>query len=213
MVLIESSIDKTVIPGLPQVVFDGSIEVIDTPEAAEEAVKFLLTQKVTGFDTETKPAFKKGIINKPALLQVSSHDRAFLFRLNKIGMPDSVRSFLESPDVIKVGLSVNDDFRSLGRRGKFVPSSFVELQSLAGEMGIEEKGLQRLYALLFGQRISKNQQLSNWECDELSDGQKQYAAIDAWACIGIYEYLNGLRLSGDYEIIRRNAEEGNTEKR
>lgn len=212
MVRIESSIDKTLIPEMPQVTFPGTITVVDTPEAAEEAIRYLSARKIVGFDTETKPSFKRGTFNRTALLQLSSHDRAFLFRLNVIGLTDGMRDFLANPKVKKIGVSVKDDFRSLGHHSQVSPASFVELQELVAEFGIEEKGLQRMYALLFGQRISKSQQLSNWEADELTDKQCQYAAIDAWACIIIYEYLCKLRRSGDYQIIKRNAEESIAEK-
>ncbi len=213
MVIIENSIDKQLIPAMPQVTYPGTVYVVNTIPEALSAIDYLKGYKIVGFDTETKPSFKKGVSHKTALLQLSTHQRAYLFRLNIIGLPDFVRDFLTCPDVLKIGLSVKDDFNSLYSHAHFEPSSFVDLQTLASEMGIEEKGLQRLYALLFGERISKNQQLSNWESDELSDGQCQYAAIDAWACVVIYEYLMKLRLSGEYQIIKRNAEESNSEER
>lgn len=212
MTTIYSSIDKTLIPEMPQVLFDGTVTVVDTLETAEQAVKYLRTQKIIGFDTETKPSFKKGVVNKPALLQLASHDRAFLFRMNIIGLPDFVCSLLSDPTVKKIGLSVKDDFGSLRRRCPVEPAAFVELQDYAAQIGIEEKGLQRMFALLFGKRISKNQQLSNWENETLTEGQCLYAATDAWACIVIYEYLHSLRRSGDYQIIRRNAEESIAEE-
>ena len=120
--------------------------------------------------------------------------------------------FLTDENIIKVGLSVKDDFASLASRRKFKPSGFVELQDLCGSMGIEERGLQKIYCLLFGKRISKNQQLSNWEIENLTESQRQYAAVDAWACLRIYDYLTGLKRSGEYEIVKVNVEEGNTEK-
>lgn len=210
MIAIDSTIDKSVIPQMPQVSYPGIITVVDTVPVAKEAVEYLSLQKIIGFDTETKPSFKRGIVNKTALLQLASPERAFLFRLNVIGMPDFLCGLLADPDVIKVGLSVKDDFSSLRRRCNLAPASFVELQEYVAEIGIEEKGLQRMYALLFGKRISKSQQLSNWEADILSDGQCQYAAIDAWACVEIYNYIKELRLSGDFQIIKRDAEESNT---
>ena len=195
---------------MPQVAYPGVITVVDTIRSARDAVDYLSSLKLVGFDTETKPAFKRGIINRTALLQLASPERAFLFRLNIIGMPDFLCGFLADRNVVKVGLSVKDDFSSLRRHCAFVPESFVELQEYVAEIGIEEKGLQRMYALLFGKRISKSQQLSNWEAETLSDGQCQYAAIDAWACVEIYNYLGELRRSGNFQIIRKDAEESNT---
>lgn len=213
MISIADSIDKTTIPAMPQVTFPGTITVVDTVDAAASAISYLKTRRVVGFDTETRPSFRRGVYNKIALLQLASADRAYLFRLNVIGLPDFVCDFLANSKVRKIGLSVKDDFNSLRGRSAIEPQNFVELQELAGSMGIREKGLQRMYALLFGQRISKGQQLSNWEADELSDGQCMYAAIDAWACIRIYRFLNRLRKSGDYRIVVRNGEESNTEER
>ena len=167
---------------------------------------------MVGFDTETRPSFARGQGHKIALLQLSTDDMAYLFRLNKIGIPDCIADFLATPDIIKVGVSVKDDFASLASRRKFSPAGFVELQDMCGGMGIEEKGLQKMYGLLFGERISKNQQLSNWEIESLTEGQRQYAAVDAWACLRIYRYLLELKQSGEYRIISKHAEESNTEK-
>lgn len=198
---------------MPQVVFPGRLTVIDTMAAAEKAIAVLSRCHLVGLDTETRPSFRKGVVNKTALLQISSSESAYLFRLNIIGMPAFVCDFLANPKIVKVGLSLKDDFSSLKRRASISPASYVELQELAAEFGIREKGLQRMYALLFGRRISKAQQLSNWEADVLTEAQCQYAAIDAWSCIRIYKYLMKLKQNGNYRIIIRNAEESNTEER
>ena len=112
-----------------------------------------------------------------------------------------------------MGISIKDDYHQMASRRKFTPAGFVELQELCGKMGIEEKGLQKLYGLLFNERISKNQQLSNWEIDSLTESQRQYAAIDAWACLRIFDYISELKRTGEYRIIRKDAEECNTEER
>lgn len=197
----------------PRVVFDGIIEEIDTEEKAIKAIETLSKEKVVGFDTETRPSFTRGVAHKIALLQLSTQKYGYLFRLNKIGIPDCVADFLSNPDIIKVGLSVKDDFHSLSSRRKLKPAGFVELQDLCAEMGIEERGLQKMYCLFFGERISKNQQLSNWEIDSLTESQRQYAAIDAWACLRIYYYISELKRNGQYRIIRKDAEECSTEER
>ena len=197
---------------MPQVEFSGSITVVENIDDARAAVAELSGCGIVGFDTETRPSFKKGCVNRPALLQLSTHDRAYLFRINRIGLPDFVLSFLSDSSIVKVGLSIKDDFSSLRRCCNVEPAGFVELQEVAGRFGIEERGLQRMYALLFGMKISKSQQLSNWENDKLTDGQCQYAAIDAWACLVLYEYMEKLRRSGDYQIVRKDAEDSNTEE-
>ena len=212
MIELPNKIDKSDLADKPKVVFDGIIEEIDTEEKAQKAIGMLTKESIVGFDTETRPSFTKGVKHKIALLQISTPTNGYLFRLNKIGIPDCVAGFLSNPDIIKVGISVKDDFHSLSSRRDFTPAGFIDLQDLCGEMGIEEKGLQKLYCLLFHERISKNQQLSNWEIDSLTESQRQYAAIDAWACLRIYDYIRELRQTGQYTIIRKDAEECNTEE-
>lgn len=212
MVEISSKIDKTLINGMPVVVFPGTIDVIDVPEKVDAAVAILRKEKIVGFDTETRPSFKKGVSHKVALLQLSTHTHSFLFRLNRIGIPDTLAQFLADGSVLKIGLSVKDDFHALRARTEVTPAGFVEIQTMCGEMGIEEKGLQKIYALLFSEKISKSQQCSNWENDTLSESQQAYASIDAWACVRIYEYLENLKKNGEYRIIKQNNEESNTEE-
>ena len=213
MIELPNKIDKSELADKPRVVFDGIVEEIDTEEKAEIAIRTLSNETVVGFDTETRPSFTKGIKHKIALLQLCTEKYGYLFRLNKIDIPDCVVEFLSNPNIIKVGISVKDDFHSLASRRKFEPAGFVELQELCGEMGIEEKGLQKLYCLLFHERISKNQQLSNWEIESLTESQRQYAAVDAWACLRIYRYILELKKTSQYTIIRKDAEECNTEER
>ena len=210
MIELPNKIDKSELAEKPRVTFDGIVEEIDTEERAKIVIELLSKEKIVGFDTETRPSFTRGVAHKIALLQLSTNTNAYLFRLNKMGIPDCVAEFLSNPDIIKVGISVKDDFHSLSSRRELKPAGFVELQELCGEMGIEEKGLQKLYCLLFKERISKNQQLSNWEIDSLTESQRQYAAIDAWACLKIYHYISELKQNGEYRIIKKYAEESNT---
>jgi len=213
MIELPNKIEKSELADKPKVAFNGIIEEIDTEEKAQKAIEILSKETVVGFDTETRPSFTKGVKHKIALLQLSTDSYGYLFRLNKIGVPDCVAGFLSDPNIKKVGISIKDDFHSLSSRRDLKPAGFVELQDLCGEMGIEEKGLQKLYGLLFKERISKNQQLSNWEIDSLTESQRQYAAIDAWACLRIYRYISELKQTGGYRIIRKYAEECNTEER
>ena len=157
-----------------------------------------------GVDTETRPSFRKGMVNQVALLQVATADTCFLFRLNRIGLPDFLEEFLQN-DILKVGLSLKDDFRMLSRRNHHDPrtGNWVELQEYVPHFGIEEMSLQKIYALLFGEKISKTQRLSNWEADTLTEAQQLYAATDAWAGVRIYEYLEELRRTGDFRIEKQ----------
>ena len=188
---------------MPKVLFPGRIFVVCTESDAEKAVAYLKDQRIVGVDTETRPSFKRGTTHKVALLQISTQDTCFLFRLNRIGMPDSLQEFLMS-DTLKIGLSLKDDFNSLRKRQDMHPDrgNWIELQEYVGKFGIEDRSLQKIYANLFGEKISKNQRLSNWEADVLSEGQKLYAATDAWACVEIYNCLSELESTGNYEIIQ-----------
>lgn len=194
------------------VTFDGRIIVIQTELEAEKAVNYLLTQPIVGIDTETRPSFKRGVINKVALLQVSTYDTCFLFRLNMIGMCPPVVRLLSHPTLVKVGLSLKDDIRMLHFVGEFASNNFIDLQNIVGQVGIRDMSLQKIYANLFGQKISKRQRLTNWEADVLNDAQKAYAAIDAWACLKIYDRIEELKASGNYEVIPVPVEEMKSEE-
>lgn len=205
--VIYNKIDKRSISNLPKVLFPGRIVVVTTENDADKAVDFLLAQPILGVDTETRPAFKKGINHKVALLQVATHDICFLFRLNYTGITASILKLLEDTTVPKIGLSLHDDIMSMHRRADFRPGNFIDLQKHVGEIGIEDLSLQKLYANFFGQKISKAQRLSNWEADILTQQQKNYAATDAWACIMLYEELQKLEDTGDYELLVKPEEE------
>lgn len=182
----QAKIEKEKIVDLPIAKTDCKILVIDNPQAVEDAVKDLYLSDIVGFDTETKPTFTKGKINKIALLQLSTDKKCFLFQLQKIGKNETLKKFLESKKVLKIGLSVKDDFRMLNRWTKVKPQNFVELQTFVKNFGIEDMGLQKIFAIIFSQKISKREQLSNWEANVLGKAQQLYAATDAWACRQIY---------------------------
>ena len=195
---------------MERVTFDGAIHVIDSMLHVRAAVAALRSAEFVGFDTETRPSFKKGTVHQVSLLQVSSHDVCFLFRLNQLGMSPSVKRLLEDTKVPKIGLSLRDDLNSLHKLGDFNAGHFVDLQNCVSEVGVEDMSLQKLYANFFGQRISKREQLTNWEADILSDKQKGYAATDAWSCIMLYEELQRLERTGDYELIKVDDNETST---
>jgi ribonuclease D len=193
--------EKSKLSELPLAVFEGRIVVVLNASEAERAVNFLLTQPLLGLDTETRPSFKRGQQHKVALLQVATNDTCFLFRLNHTGLTPALRRLLEDNNVKKVGLSWHDDLNALQKLGRFHSGQFIDIQDMVKEIGIEDLGLQKLYANLFGQKISKRQQLSNWEADILNDKQKLYAATDAWACLRIYDELIRLKETNDYKLI------------
>lgn len=208
MKILKNRFDKDLINELPRVSFEGRIFTVISEAEADRAVDYLMSQSCLGFDTETKPCFKKGKgMNKVALLQVSSEDACFLFRLNRIGLTDSLVRLLSDTTITKVGLSWNDDLRQLIRLRGFTAGTFIELQNYAKEIGIDDMSLQKLYANVFGKKISKSQRLSNWETSSLSEPQQMYAAIDAWACVRLYKELSHLKESGDYVIDWGDEEE------
>ena len=168
--------------------FPGKIYVIDYVGAEfNRAIAYLRAQKIIGFDTETRPTFSQ---DQPrygvALLQLSGPDKAFLFRINKMGMHRRLCNLLASDKVIKVGAAIHDDIRGLQKRHDFVPASFVDLQKIVWEWGIRDKSVKKMAAIILGFRVSKTQQLSNWETERLSESQCKYAATDAWVCREMY---------------------------
>ena len=193
--------DKKAITGLPQVKFPGRIISVISPGETQKAVDYLLSSDILGVDTETKPVFHKGEHHQVSLLQVSNRTTCFLFRLNLTGITPAIKQLLEDTTVKKIGLSWHDDIRGLEEREKFTPGLFIDLQDLVPKLGIEDMSLQKLYANIFHQKISKRQRLSNWEAPLLDNKQRQYAAIDAWSCILLYEEILRLHDTKEYELV------------
>lgn len=191
-----STITKEEIALLPIATFPGRIIVIQTEAEAEKAVSYLEKQSLLGFDTETRPSFKKGQSRMISLMQLSTEDTCFLFRLNLLNIPDCLKLLITTSEIKKIGLSLKDDFSALRKRMDLEPKNFVELQTFVKKFGIADNGLQRIYAILFAEKISKSQRLSNWEADILSDAQQKYASLDAWACLRIYNKLAKLEPFG-----------------
>lgn len=168
--------------------FPGKIHVIDSVGAEfNRAIAYLRAQKVIGFDTETRPTFSQ---DQPrygvALLQLSGPDKAFLFRINKMGMHRRLCNLMASDKIVKVGAAIHDDIRGLQRKHGFEPAAFVDLQKIVWEWGIRDKSVKKMAAIILGFRVSKTQQLSNWEAEKLSESQCRYAATDAWVCREMY---------------------------
>lgn len=199
--LIYNKVDKEQINRLGLVTFPGKIVVVVSPKETERCVDFLLSQPILGFDTETRPAFQRGTHFECSLLQVATPDYCFLFRLNHTGLTPAIIRLLSDITVTKVGLAWNNDILSLRRLGDFTPGTFIDLQDMARDLGIEDQSLVKLYANVFGEHISKRERLSNWERDVLTDSQKRYAAIDAWACVRLYQELTRLKTTGNYQLV------------
>lgn len=183
------SISKQQILELPEVKYPGKVILVDSAAKCRSALAYLNRVDQVGFDTETRPSFQKFRHYNVSLAQISCDDECFLFRLKQIGSIDGFMRFLENGDVNKIGLSLKDDFHSLAKLAEFEPQGFIELQSFVKDYQISDNSLQKIYGIIFNQRISKNQRLTNWEASELTESQQHYAAIDAWACQRIYNHL------------------------
>lgn len=183
-------ITKEEVNQLETIEFSGEIVLVDEISKIKSAIDYLKTQKIVGIDTETRPSFTRGTNYKVSLIQISTDECCYLFRLNKIGFPLELLDFLSNTEIKKIGLSLRDDFYSLNKRKKINPNNFIDIQSIAKDYGILELGLQKIFAIVFAKKISKAQRLTNWEYETLSESQKRYAATDAWACLKIYQELS-----------------------
>ena len=184
--MFKTKITKDEVNLLPVVIFEGKITLVDELSKIDPAIEELRRSAIVGLDTETKPSFTRGTHHKVSLVQISTLDHCFLFRLNKTNFPPALADFLSDESVRKIGLSLRDDFSGLNKHHIFKPANFVDIQSIAQSYGIMELSLQKIYAILFEKKISKSQRLSNWESPELTEQQQRYAATDAWASLQIY---------------------------
>lgn len=210
--MFRTKISKEEVNELPLAEFEADIVVVDTEEKVVEAMAYLNKCKEVGIDTETKPVFKRGQTHKVALLQVGDLKCCFLFRLNMIAFPEELARFLADKSICKIGLALKDDFVGLNRHFHFKPENVIELQSLVKQYGILELGLQKIYAVVFGLKISKSQRMSNWESEELNHQQQRYAAIDAWAPLQIYYQLKKEKKLTKKEIDRIVGEQNEADK-
>jgi ribonuclease D len=174
---------------LPIGKYDGEIKVISDFSEFPEAMAHVFRHKVIGFDTETRPAFQKGQYFPVSLLQIALPDMVYLFRLKNLGLPPSLVQLFSDENIMKVGISIRDDIKDLQKLTPFKPEGIVEINALAKQLGILNEGVRNLSAIFLGIRISKTEQTSNWDKEELTDKQINYAATDAWVCLEIYNML------------------------
>ena len=203
------AISKEAIAEMPLVEYTNPIIVVDTPQQAREALEYLSQQEYVGFDTETRPNFRKGQNHQVALVQIATSEKTFLFRICRFGLITELLQFFESKSVTKIGLSLKDDFHNLHKFAEFHPEGFVELQEIVRAYAITDASLQKIFGILFGHRISKGQRLTNWEAEALTQAQQTYAAIDAWACLQIYHKLTSGQFdpeSSPYKVMRTPTE-------
>ena len=196
------TIDNDTVAALPAAHFPGRIVVVDKDSEIGAACEELRRHRMIGFDTETRPSFRAGVSYKVSLLQLSTPDTCYLFRLSRIRLDNRILKVLGSHEILKVGADIMGDIRSLHALRDFKADGFVDLQHEAIRWGIQEKSLRKLSAIVLGQRVSKAQRLSNWEAESLTEQQREYAATDAWVCV---EILRAMQLSepvaGELTII------------
>lgn len=184
-----ASISNEEVAALDAVQFDGEIVVVDSAAALADACRYLARQSLIGFDTETRPSFTAGVTNKVALLQLFGGEKCFLVRLNRVGLSRDVVALLQNPAIAKIGAAVSNDILSLNALRHFKARGFIDLQTLVGDYGIEDKSLRKISGIVLGKKVSKAQRLSNWEAKILTPQQQMYAATDAWVCVEIYKRL------------------------
>ena len=174
---------------LPLKSFSGKVSLITEPSELSTVVREIQRHDVVGFDTETRPSFKRGQVYKVALLQLAIPEKVFLIRMHQTGLPPEIASVFENPEIIKAGVAIHDDIKALQKIKHFLPSSFIELSTMAKASGLQVESVKKLAGLLLGFRISKSAQTSNWEAPSLTEKQLDYAATDAWVCLEIYQHL------------------------
>lgn len=174
---------------LPKIGYDGVVHIIDNYKDQNMAADYLSRYRVIGFDTESRAVFKKGVNNVMSLVQLFAGEKAFLIRVNKIRLTQSIVDILQSEKHIKVGVALNDDISYLQKINQFTPKGFFDLQKVVKDFNIEELSLKKISAIVVGIQISKAQRLSNWNVSTLTEKQIRYAATDAWVCHEIYNRL------------------------
>ena len=192
---------------MPMTGFDGEVVIVDTLEKIKEAVRYLNQQQLLGVDTETRPSFKRGEHFPTALVQIATEEQCFLFRLSLIGMPPELADVFANPKIRKVGLAFKDDINGLRRLRNFTPRNCVDIQKIVGKYGILDLGLQKIFAICFGKKISKSQQLTNWENVVLTPEQARYASTDAWATLLIYKELLSTEPLSESEAVALRQED------
>jgi len=178
---VKTEITKAEVNELPLGKFEGEIIVLDTPIKITDAIEEIENENIIGVDTETRPTFKKGALNKTALVQIATRKKVYLFRLNKMGLPYPLVRIFENPQIQKIGIAVLQDMKELSDQFRqFQYQNVTDLNILCKNLNFQNIGARNLTAMILDFRISKRQQTSNWEADELSEGQLRYAATDAW---------------------------------
>jgi ribonuclease D len=183
------SITADEINNLPLKTFEGKTLVVSEADKLDKIVREIENHDVVGFDTETRPSFKKGQVFQVSLLQLAIPKKVFLIRVNHTGVTEELARLFSNPRIMKAGVGIRDDLKALQKLRKFDPVNCFDLSTLAKESGLQVESVKKLTALLLGFRISKSAQTSNWEAETFTQKQIEYAATDAWVCLELYEKL------------------------
>lgn len=185
----QKEITREEVAELDLIQYEGPITVVDSRDSFGEVIRSISRHTLLGFDTETRPSFKKGKVYPTSIIQLAADDHVWLLRVNRIGYPRALVDLLSSGSILKVGSGLNDDLRRMRCDTRFDPEGFLDLQHYVAAFSIGEKGLKKMAAIVLNRRISKSQQVSNWDSDILTEQQLRYAATDAWVCLEIYKTL------------------------
>jgi ribonuclease D len=190
-------ITKEEVNELPLKRYEGKVSIITDVGPLAGALQHIREHEILGFDTETKPAFRKGVRHMVSLLQIAIPDMVYLIRLNHLGFTQELSDLFADASIKKVGISIRDDLKHLKQLSTrheipFVSDNIVELNDVANELGVENAGVKKLTGIFMKFRVSKSQQTSNWENPKLTEKQIRYAATDAWVCLEIYQRLQTL---------------------
>jgi len=201
-------LSKEYINSLPVIRYEGSIKIIEDNQELDDLLEQIPDGTITGFDTETKPVFRRGQDRLPALVQIALPETVLLVKLNPLKLPAALIKFFERESVKKTGIGLRTDIAKLQSISPFTARGFIDLSDIATPKGIIQTGVRALAARYLQGRVSKAEQKSNWERKNLTDKQKSYAATDAWACALIYhEILNDERDYHDLAPTKDSLEE------
>lgn len=187
--LFVKEISKEQLNELPLIKYEGKVEVVDSPSRLNKALEEIRAFDAVGFDTESKPTFRKGEYNHVSLIQFAVPEKVYLVRINKTGFTTQLQSFFSEKHPLKVGISIRDDIKDLQKLAYFTPGSVIDLNTVAKTLEVQHAGVRKLTAVFLKGRVSKTQQTTNWERDQLTSRQIRYAATDAWVCLEIYHKL------------------------
>ena len=166
--------------------YEGEVRLIASSEDLAQAAAAMARERVVGFDTETRPAFRKGESYLPSLVQVAGEHAVWIFPLQRLDCSVPLMRLLEDPGIVKAGVSIAEDLKQLKKLFPFNDAGVVDVGQLAKRQGVQQTGLRNLAGIVLGFRVPKGKRTSNWAASSLTRQQIGYAAMDAWAARALY---------------------------